>query len=996
MTADLSVPRRPGHPADAPLSYAQEGIWLTELVYPQYARFTGARAFAVRGHLDMVALRAAVAGLVARHESLRTTVDTVDGLPRQIVHTDVATPLDEIDLRAEADADAAAAEFVDAAGESRFDLANGPLFRAFALHSGPGAWTLLLVVHHLVIDLLSWPILLQDLRELYRAAVDGDHPALGDLPIRPSDYAAWQRARESEPQVRAQVERWSGQLAEVLPLLDLPTDRRRQPGGGREGAVLQVPLAGPVASATAAFVRAERTTLMVATLAALGVLMSRYTGQDRLTIGLPVAGDRFMLPGMENMVGMLAGSFPVPIDLRGGPAFRDVVTRVKRTVFAAMANRDAPYELLMKELRPQRSLGSVPFQQVSINIRYPERRSFTLPGVQVSAVPITRWSPLSDLTLTVDASTDEVKLVWIYDGGLFDETTIAAMADRYAALLSAAVENPDLPVGELPLGADDAGQAAVGRSPAGTVHGRFAAQARRDPAAPAVVHGGCVASYGDLDRRANAVASALRRRGVRREDAVGVCLPRSLDLVTAYLGILKAGAAYVPLDPGYPGHRIAEMLAVSGARLVVADPHFAGLGWETGPEVVPIADLQAEGGPGDVPADDAHPDCLAYVMFTSGSTGRPKGVAISHRGVLGLVVDANYVRVAPGDRVAQTANLCSDSTTFEIWAALLNGGCVHILDRDTVMSPRSLGDAIATAGITVLSVPSALVNHEAYRAPLAATSLSVLCFGGEAGNPHAIRALLQDGFAGRLVHLYGPTETTMLASYEPVTQLAPGRVRIPVGRPVSATELHVLDTRMRPVPPTVPGELYVGGDRLARCYAGRPALTAERFLPSPFPGRAGERLYRTGDLARQLPDGRFEILGRLDREVKVRGYRVEPGEIETALTSLPGVAEAVAVARPGVAGTVDLVAYVSPSPGRPPIAADLLRELRGRLPGHLVPSSVVVLPRLPLTPGGQVDRQALPDPPRNPGWPRRRATAPGLPSPPPGARAAGRTSGHGS
>jgi amino acid adenylation domain-containing protein len=949
-----SIPRRPDGAPEAPLSWAQEGMWLTERVLPEFARYTGLRAFRLSGRIDLEALAVAVACLGQRHEALRTVFPLVDGVPRQRLRPDLA--LETVDLRGEPDPGKAADDRIDAAASSHLDVTDGPLFRVILLRRADDLATLVLVAHHLVVDLLSWPILLNDVAEFYEARREGRQPTLPELPIRPSDHAEWQRGRRDLPEVRAQVAGWCDRLAGIPPVLDLPIDRRRLPGRARGDGLLRVPLPAATAQAVTALGRAEGATLLVTTLAALAALLQRYTREEKLTIGVPVAGDR-MRPEIEHLVGMFVTSFPVPLDLSGDPGFRTVMGRAKRAIFGAMANEDAPYELLMQTIRPERGLATMPYQQVSLNIRYPSERSFVLGGLRTEALPVRRWAPLGDLTLTVDAATADVELVWIYDSEMFSAATVDQMSRQYLRLLDEVTADPDRQLGDLLL--RPAAPATAAPSPEGTITSRFAEWATRTPRAIAVGHGDEQLSYAELDARSDAVAHELRRRGVRREDTVGVCMPRGVDVVVVYLGVLKAGGAYVPLDLGYPEARRAEMLVGSGAKVVVTGAGATGGDWCGDAVVLAAGDLPLRAEPGARPLPAGHPDTLAYVMFTSGSTGRPKGVAISHRGVLGLVVDANHVKVRPSDRVAQTANLCSDNTTFEVWAPLLNGASVHVLDRSLILSPRELAAAVESRGITVLSVASALVNHDSYLEPLAGTSLRALYFGGEAASPYAIRRLLALGFRGEAVHTYGPTETTMLATYHPVTVVDEGVPRLPVGTAVSATEILIVDDCLRPVASGLPGEMCIAGDRLARGYHGAPAATADRFFPHPTTNRPGQRLYRTGDLARQLPDGGYEILGRLDRQLKIRGFRIEPGEIEGALTAQPGVAEAVVVkVRTGDIDT--LAAYVSPENGAELRAGALLDRLRETLPGHLVPAALGVLDRLPLTPSGKVDRDALP------------------------------------
>lgn len=957
-----------GHPQggdDAPLSFAQEGLWLSEQMFPGFPQFVLMRAYQLCGDVDADALSRAIRALAIRHESLRTTFVTVGGAPRQRVRPDIEVLLQQRDLRDENEPLDVARRIVEESSALPFDLAAGPPMRALLLRLSDAVNILVLAAHHLVMDLWSWAALLADLSELYAAELQGRPPNLAAALTGTTDYAWWQRSRAAEPDVSAQLEHWCKELDGVPSALSLPADKRRTPGPSRGGGVLHSPLEPQVAAALDALAKAEGATGVMITLATLGALLSRYLREPVVTIGLPVAVDRHR-PEWERVVGMFVNVLPAKVDLRARPTFRALVRQAKMTVFDVLVNQDVPYELLARSTVPDRAPGVLHYVQVGINVRYAEPDSLTLDGVAVSDFPGGRWFPPGDLTLTIDTREDMTDFVWIYDDTLFDRAMVAELARQFGTMLADGVTRPDNLVADLLVSAPG-WQAAVRpvpeRAPDGTVVSRFMDWVHRTPDALAVVHGTAEMTYAELDRRACEFAVALRRLGVRREIRVAVCVDRSPDLIAAYLGVLKAGGAYVPIDPDHPPLRRLEMLSQAGATIVIRGGQQSGAQWPPWVRLVDAETLVDVEGRTDVLPEPGPSQALAYVMFTSGSTGTPKGVAVTHRGVVGLAVEANYVQVSPDDRVAQTSGVSSDLTTFELWAALLNGASVHIIDRDLLLSPVAFGEYLSRQRITILSVPAAVVNHGAYAAALAVAPLRTLHFGGEAGSPAAAAALLNGGLCGSLVHNYGPTETTMLASSAEISDVPPDAIRLPVGDPVSATEIYIVDELLRPVPPGMPGELCVAGERLARGYMGRPGLTAERFCPNPVPGREGQLMYRTGDFARQRPDGKFEVLGRLDRQVKVHGFRVEPAEIEQVLTGWPDIAQATVLARPDPAGDgTCLVAYVTALPGKTLHTRALREELGRRLPAHMIPSVIVLVQELPLTATGKIDHRALPPP----------------------------------
>jgi amino acid adenylation domain-containing protein len=855
-------------------------------------------------------------------------------------------------------------------------LAVGPPWRATLIRLGPDDHVLLLSAHHLALDQWSWPVLLADLGELYRAGVRGQPGDLGESPVQPADYAIWQQLRLAEPEVRSLLEDWREEMRGVPVRLGLPTDYARDHLGQRTGGTAYRVLPSRLVERLEVIGRSEGATLFVTTLAAYGLLLSRHARQRRLIVTIPMAADRFR-PELDRTVGMLVDAVPLVLDT-DATCFRELLQNTRQAMAGVFARQDLPYQALMGALAADQ--GFVPHQQAAFNIAYEDDHAAAFTGLDVRSFPVGLWSPspLSDLTLSLDMRWNPAKTQWLYDTGLFQPQVVAMMADEYVAMLNDAVQAPAAPLSRLrgipPEGLSRLVMTGTSTPPAPppeeTITERFTRYVRECPDAIAVWDGAESLTYEDLATRSDQLAAVLARRGVPPDTPVGVCMGRSAAFVVAMLAVLKAGAAYLPLDPEFPEARLQAIATEAGGRLVITDS----VQRDRMPGTVTVLVIGQSGRPvttepdslaGTAPAATViRPDQLAYVMTTSGSTGRPKCVAITHRGVLGLVADANYLHVTPGDRIAQTASACSDNLTFEVWAPLLNGACVDILEHEVVLSPGGLASAITGRGITVLSVTSAIINNDEHAARLAGTPLRALLFGGEAASPAAIRQLVRGGFRGAVVHTYGPTETTMLGSYQPVSAVTDGCLRIPVGYPVSATELYVMDEWLRPVPAGRPGEICIAGERLARGYLGQAGLTAERFCPDPLPHRAGQRMYRTGDLGRRLQGGQLEILGRLDRQVKIHGFRVEPAEIEAVLAGLPDVSQAAVTCRRDRDHAAELAAYVAAEPGRDLSPTALRRELSALLPGQIVPSTVTVLPRLPLTPGGKVDHAALPAPAR--------------------------------
>ncbi|HEV2733815.1 MAG TPA: amino acid adenylation domain-containing protein, partial [Longimicrobiaceae bacterium] len=703
-------------------------------------------------------------------------------------------------------------------------------------------------------------------------------------------------------------------------------------------------------------------------LAAFQLLLHRYTGADDLVVGTPSAART--RPELEEMVGFFVNTLPVRVGLAGAPSFRELLRRAGDAATGAMAHQQVPFERLVEELRPERDPSRAPLVQVVLAFQNVPGEPLALPGVRVDAAEVDTGTAKFDLTLFLYEDAAGLRGRLEYAADLFDAATAARFAEHYARLLASALAEPDRPACTLPL-LDDAGRRRLLDEPNRTARPYprdaslaelFAARVSATPGAVALEHGDERVTYAELDARAGRLARRLAAAGVQPGDRVGLLMERSTALVAAMLGTLRAGAAYVPLDPTHPADRLRAVLEDAGVRVLLA----AG---ETPPGLAGAVRVLDAGRDADASAEREGPapavppggDGLAYVIYTSGSTGTSKGVMVPHRAVARLVLENDFARLGPGDAVAHAANPAFDAATWEVWGALLNGARLVILDRDVVLSPARLERELAARGVSALFLTTSVFNLVAREAPAAFAPLRHVVLGGEAADPHAVRAVLRAGPPERLVNGYGPTEAAVFATWHRVDSLADDAPSVPIGRPLDNTRAYVLDPHLEPVPPGVPGELYVGGDAVAWGYLGRPDLAAERFVPDPFGADPGGRLYRTGDHVRWLATGELEYLGRLDGQVKIRGFRIEPAEIEAALAAHPAVGEAVVVVRED-GGEKRLAAYVVAARGTAPAAAELREHLARRLPAYMVPATVTLLDAIPVTSSGKADRRALPAP----------------------------------
>ncbi|MGP4097981.1 amino acid adenylation domain-containing protein [Nonomuraea sp. KM90] len=958
-TATTTIPPRPEGTAP-PLSHAQERLWFLEQYVPGTPAYTVSCTARVRGELDHDALRRAVHEVAARHESLRSRfVTSDDGMPRVVIDP-VAAP--EFWTTSAGSPEEARA-LVSAVLARPFDLAAGPLLRVLLVRLGPADHAadhvLMLAAHHAVADGWSWDVVLNELFALH------DGKPLAAPPVQYGDYALWQRERVGTPGYLADVDYWRRQLSGVPPL-ELPTDLPRPAEQAFAGAAHGFRLDAGLVSGVRALAEAQGATPYMVLLAAFQALLGRWSGQSSFAVGSPVSGRG--LPELDGLVGMFVNTLALRADLAGDPGFAELVSRVRDTALDAFAHQELPFDQLVNELHVERDVSRPAVFQVMFALQ-----NYTAQPVDPGARELSWFAADTvvsrfDLSLYLHEAGGGLDGTLVYNTALFQEGTAERLAAGLAALLRSAVAAPDTRLADLELlpAAERDRLAALGTAPAPAppgselLHELVSAQAARTPRAPAVVFGGRTLTYEALERRAGRLARQLRGAGVRPGDRVAVCLEQSAELAVALLGVLKAGAAYVPLDPEQPAERIAYMAGDAGVRTAITSAGSRGP-LPDGLTEVPIDGPEPPDGPAEPVAAGIGPSDLAYVIYTSGTTGRPKGVAIQHREVVTYLAGVRErFAVEPGSSFALLQSLAFDFGVTTFYLALMTGGCLHLIPSRT--SAPELAEYFGRAPADYLKItPSHLAALLAEADPADLLPRRLLVLGGEASGWAWARELAALGRCAVVNH-YGPTEATVGITTFLVDPAEPAReTTLPIGRPLPGARVQVLDERLRPVPVGVIGEIYLGGARLARGYLGKPALTADRFLPDPG-GGPGARMYRTGDLGRWLPDGSLQFLGRRDLQVKVRGYRVELGEVESVLAELPGVAQAVAELRGD-----RLVGYLLPADGpsgsadRAP-AAELRAWLRERLPDYMIPVRFVWLDYLPLKSHGKVDRAALPDP----------------------------------
>jgi amino acid adenylation domain-containing protein len=987
----VPVPRK----GPLPLSFAQERLWFLHRLETRTLAYNESAAFRLEGRLDVAALRWSLDELLRRHESLRTTFPEVDGQAVQAIQPPAPFPITAVDLRGLPPAVRETQPRRLALGQVRrpFDLARGPLVRGLLVCLGKREHVVFFSFHHIVFDGWSTGIFVRELSALYGARIAGAPSPLPPLPIQYADFAAWQRRWLRGEVLERQLAYWRERLAGIAPL-GLVTDRPRPVSPQASGGLRFVAIPPALTERLRAFSGSRGVTLFMTLLAAFQALLHRYTGQDDVAVGSPIANRE--RGEVETLIGFFVNMLVLRTDLAGDPSFGELLERVRQVSLGAYAHQSLPFEKLVEELRPDRDLRRTPLFQVGFQLLNVSASALELPELALRPVDFAARAAKFDLELALSEGDERLDGLLDYDAGLFDAATMERLLAHFERLLAAAVEQPGLQLSELPLLTlaerhqmlREWNDTAIAYEGGVCLHELVAAQAARTPEAVAACCEGEALTYRELVDRARSLALHLRALGVAPDGRVGVLLERSLEMIVGLLGVMEAGAAYVPLDPSLPAERLGVLVESAGLAVILTRERHAALVPARGERVVlldkdsaaishtPSAaapSVREEWRSGDVaeqpgtslPAGAVRvgEGNLAYVLYTSGSTGAPKGVMIPHQGIVNRLL---WMQEAFGltaeDRVLQKTPFGFDVSLWELFWPLLTGARLVFARPEGHKDPRYLVDLIAREGITTLHfVPSMLEVFLGAPGVESLHSLRRVVASGEALPPPLVRRFFTRLGHAELHNLYGPTEASVDVSVWSCGP-EPPRASVPIGRPIANHGLYVVDRCLGPQPVGVPGELLLGGPGLARGYLGRPDLTAAAFIPDPFGGAPGGRLYRTGDLVRHLPDGNVEFLGRIDHQVKVRGFRIELGEIEAALACQPGVREAVVLLREDAPGDKRLVAYVTGEV----VVEDLRRPLRERLPEVMVPAAFVHLATLPLSANGKVDRKALPVPDRGP------------------------------
>jgi amino acid adenylation domain-containing protein len=984
LTAETSARRALPAPArdaaeEHALSYGQRALWFMRELDRDGAAYNIMYAARVPSAVDVPSLRRAWQSLTNRHASLRTTYHNDGGEPTQKVHAHLPAELQEVDASGWSEEELGAR--LRRAGELPFELERGPVARLRLYRRTAREHFILLSAHHIACDFWSLDVLVAELRESYIEETTQRQADLRAPGSRYADFVSWQAEMLGGAEGKAHWSYWRGQLSGELPVLNLPTDRPRPLAQTFCGASQAFPLEETLAGRLKALARAERATLFTLLLAAFQVLLHRYTGQTDILVGVPAAGRG--RAEFADVVGYFVNPVALRADLTGDPSFRSYLARARRTVLSALEHQDYPFPLLTERLQPARDPSRSPLFQVTFawdKLQRLDERRARRTQARAAEADTTRgafeldtlfWgqggAPF-DLMLTILESGEALAVNLHYNTDLFDRVTAERLAAHFQTMLEGVAARPDERLSDLPLLPEterrqllsgwndtrvDFGHGAL-------AHQMFEAQAARTPDAPALVSGDARVTYRELNERANSLARYLRARGVGAEARVAICMERTAESVVGILAVSKAGGAYVPLDPSYPKERLAYMLADARAQVLITVERFARDLPEHDARVVRL-DSDAEAIRLEDSANlacDVMADNLAYVIYTSGSTGRPKGVQISHAALLNLVGwHRRAFEVTAADSATLLAGVGFDASVWELWPYLTAGASLHLLDDETRTSPERLLDYLSTRGVTVSFLPTPLAESVLALDWPEKSPLRLMLTGGDKLHRHPPVAR---PFA--LVNNYGPTENAVVATSGPVPCGEDLTTSPSIGRPISNVQVYLLDAHLQPVATGTSGELYIGGASLTRGYLNRPAQTAEKLVPHPFPTEPGARLYRTGDLARHLPDGRIEFLGRIDQQVKIRGFRIELEEIESVLATHPALREAAVLAREDAPGDRRLVAYAVAAREPTPSADELRGHLKEKLPDYMIPSAFMFLSALPLTANGKLDRRALPVP----------------------------------
>jgi amino acid adenylation domain-containing protein len=955
-----------------PLSFAQQRLWFLDHYEPGNPFYNVPSAIGLIGNLELEILERVFSEVIRRHEVLRTSYATVDGMPVQVISPVSTFRLPLIDLR-ELDEGLRKIEASKLAGKEAqraFDLSKAPLLRARLIQLADEEYWLLLTKHHIVSDYWSLDILIREIKILYQAFSSAKPSPLPELPIQYADFAVWQRQLLQGEVLQRRISYWKRQLSGSSAMLKLPYDHPRPSIQTFRGATEPFAISDDVAAQLSALSRREGVTMFMTMLAAFMSLLQKYTGQDDLVVGSPIT-NRDQIE-TEGLIGFFINTLVLRADFGGDPSFREMLRRVREVALDAYANHDLPFEKLVEELQPERDLSINPLFQVVFVLQNRLMESVDMPGLKATPIEVEGKTAKFDMTMFMVNRKEGLSGSLEYNTDLLESDTVRRMLDHFKVLLKEIVVNPDQPLSTMSLlTKEERDRLLVDWNNTDTnyprescIHELFEAQASRTPEAIALICRDKSLTYGELNCSADQMASWLRNHGVGTETLVGVCMNRSFEMLVGILGILKAGGAYLPLDPELPAGRISYILEETQAPVVLTQERFINRIQSKAHTIA--VDAQWENITEQsitTPTNKMYSEQLAYVMYTSGSTGKPKGVSVQHRSVIRLVKNTNYINLDAEETLLQFAPVSFDASTLEIWGALLNGGRL-VLFPGTVASVEEFSDVLESNRVSTLWLTAGLFHQMVENNPRGLATVRQMVAGGDVLSPRHVRKLLKEVKGIKVVNGYGPTENTTFTCCNVITDAEDVGNTVSIGRPIANTQVYVLDNHLQPVPAGVFGELHAGGDGLARGYFNRPDLTAERFIPNPFGASPGGRLYRTGDIVRILPGGSLEFQGRNDSQVKIRGFRIELGEIESLLEQHPAIRNTVVIVREDSPGDKSLAAYAVIEKGVSVNGEDLRAYLRDRLPDYMIPRDLLILNEFPLTPNGKLDKRALPLPQR--------------------------------
>ncbi|NEO97699.1 MAG: amino acid adenylation domain-containing protein [Symploca sp. SIO2E9] len=958
----------------APLSFSQQQLWFFDQLEPHNSFYNIPWAVRLRGNLNVAVLQRTLDAIVVRHETLRTTFINDNGNPIQVINAAKSVELPIIDLQqyGETEQETKIQQWLQQESQRCFNLESDQMLRACLLQLAPQEYLLLLVMHHIASDGWSMGILWQELGELYQANLNGKPSPLPILPIQYSDFALWQRKWLSQEKQDKQLNYWKQRLAGAKPLLELPTDYPRPPIQTYRGGSQSLQLSASLSASLHQLTHQQGVTLYMTLLAAFTTLLSRYSQQQDLLIGSPIAGRH--REEIDSLIGFFVNTLVLRIDLSGNPSFEQLLQQVRTVALEAYSNQDLPFSKLVEQLNPERSLSYHPLFQVMFVLDNPLELEGKLFNLTATPVEVETATAQFDLVLSIQQREGLLLTTWQYNSDLFERATITRMSQNFETLLSSIVSNPQQSIATLPLLTVAERQQLVEQwnnnytdyPQDKCIHQLFEQQVELTPEAIALVFEGEQLTYRQLNIRANQLAHYLEKLGVQPDILVGICVERSLEMIVGILAILKAGGAYVPIDSKYPQERLAFMLSDSKVSVLLTQEKLLIQLPKHPQNPVQVVCLDQywqniDQGHKDNPISVTKADNLAYVCYTSGSTGKPKGVSVPHRGVVRLVKETDYIDFSSKEVFLQLAPISFDASTFEIWGSLLNGAKLVIMPVKTP-SLEALGQMIGRHQVSTLWLTTGLFHLMVDERIQDLKPVRQLLAGGDVLSVSHVHRVLQELPECQLINGYGPTENTTFTCCYKITKQTQNGNSIPIGRAIANTQVYILDTYLQPLPIGVPGELYIGGDGLAKGYLNRPQLNSEKFISNPFSNQPGAPLYKTGDKVRYLPDGNIEFLGRIDHQVKIRGFRIELGEIEAVLTQHPAIEQTVVIVREDVPGDKRLVTYIVTNSPAVPSNRELHRFLRNKLPDYMVPSAFVLLDTLPLTPNGKVNRQSLPIP----------------------------------